>query len=165
METDIKSMEQSKLVKFGIFAVVLLIVFLLGLVPMWLKARTGAAEHEVTKKLLVKSELKGLVTTAIVDSGRGEYESARQDVSNFFTRLQSDLDKGEESAYSKQQREKLKAIFGNRDAMITMLAQRDQASVQRLSDLHNLYRDAVGEKEVPAEKPLAENSNTSANTQ
>ena len=131
--------------RWGIYAFVLLVVFLLGLIPMWLQNREVSQELETTQKQLRKSEIKGLLTTAIVESKRGEYEPARKDTSDFFTRLNAEIDKGDESALTKEERGKLKTIFDNRDSTITMLAQRDQASVERLTDIYVNYQKAVGQ--------------------
>lgn len=160
METNGKSGAQKKLVKFGIFAIVLVVAFLLGLIPMWLSARTCAAEHAETKKLLQKEQISNLVTTAIVDSGRGEYESARQDASDFFTKLRAEIDKTEGGAYTKEQAEKLKTVFENRDALITMLAQRDQASLPRLTDVYLKYQNATGQAKPAAPDQGPANSNS-----
>ncbi|MGI8554774.1 MAG: hypothetical protein ACR2LT_00220 [Pyrinomonadaceae bacterium] len=139
----IKEKMQSSLTRWGIFGVILLVVFLLGFVPMWMQKRTVVDELAATQNQLRKSEIRGLLTTAIVESHRGEYEPARQDASEFFTRLRAEIDKGDSSALTKEERDKLGATFANRDATITMLAQRDQASVQRLTDIYENYRQAV----------------------
>ncbi len=136
--------KQSNLTRWGIYALILLVVFLLGLVPMWLQKRDVAQELAATQKKLSRSEIEGLLTTAIVESKRGEYEPARQETSDFFTRLRSEVDKNDESAFAESERGKLKPIFDNRDSTITMLAQRDQAAVERLTDIYVVYRQAVG---------------------
>ena len=148
---------QSNLTRWGIYALVLLIVFLLGLIPVWLQKRQVTQELEATHKQLRKTEIKGLLTTSIVESKRGEYEEARQNTSDFFTRLDAEINKGEESALTSEERGKLKTIFDNRDSTITMLAQRDQASVERLTDIYVLYQTAVGQKltALPSVSPTA----------
>lgn len=133
----------SNLRRWGIYALILLVVFLLGLIPMWWQKRQVSNELETTQKQLRKSEIKGLLTTAIVESKRGEYEPARKNTSDFFTRLNAEIDKGETSALTKEERGKLKTIFDNRDSTITMLAQRDQASTERLTDIYITYQQAV----------------------
>ncbi len=170
MESETKNAMQEKLVRWGIFAVVLVIVFLLGLVPMYLQKRAVADELAKTQGQLRKAEIRGLLTTAIVESNRGEYEPARQATSDFFTRLRSEIDKGDESALTKEERGKLTAIFDNRDATITMLAQRDQASVQRLTDIYENYQKGVGQILItaPAVSPTTATSPatpTNENTQ
>ena len=136
---------KGKLIKIGIIAVVLIIVFLAGFIPMWLKAGKEAAVHSNTTKTLTRSEIANLITTAIVEARRGEYESARQKMSDFYTRLDAQIQSGESSAYSGVQNEGLKAAFANRDMIITLLAQRDPASVERLNDIYLIYQKAVGE--------------------
>ncbi len=135
--------KSSNLTRWGIYALILLVVFLLGLVPMWLQKREVAQELETTQKQLRRAEIEGLLTTAIVESKRGEYEPARKDTSEFFTRLDAEIKKEDESALTKDERGKLSSIFNNRDGTITMLAQRDQASVERLTDIYVAYRKAV----------------------
>ena len=154
---------KSKLVKIGICAVVLIIVFLAGFIPMWMKANSEAANHSITTKTLTRSEIFNLIATAIVDARRGEYESARQKTSDFYTRLDAQIQSGESSAYSNVQNESLKAAFTNRDAIITLLAQRDPASVERLTDIYLIYRRAVGESVTQPSNQT--NTNSSTNTQ
>lgn len=147
--TKEKSKIQKFLTKFGVFAIILLIVFLLGLVPMWMSLRTANAEHEITKKELIKEQLVNSLTVGIIDARRGEYETARQDASDFFSKLRTEIEKENESAYSEGQINSLKSIFSERDAMITLLAQRDQASVEKLTEIYLKYQKAVG-NERPA---------------
>ncbi|MGI8884499.1 MAG: hypothetical protein ACR2IA_09685 [Pyrinomonadaceae bacterium] len=155
---------QKFITKFGIFAVVLVIVFLLGFIPMWMSLRTANAEHEVTKKELTKEQITNSLTTGIIDARRGEYEAARQEASDFYSKLRAEIEKEKDSAYSEGQIGNLKTIFDNRDAMITLLAQRDQASVERLTDIYLKYQQAVGNARPETEnKPVEaniENSNT-----
>ena len=133
-----------KLVKFAIIGVILLLVFLIGLVPMWLQKRDVAANLVTVEKQLHKTEIKGMLLQSIVEAKRGEYEAARQGASDFFTKLNAEIEKGEEGALTETEREKLKTVFANRDALITMLAQRDQASTERLTDIYVDYQNAMG---------------------
>ncbi len=146
-ENDSMTVEkpQSNLTRWGLYALILLMVFLIGFIPMWLQKKDVAQQLDATQKELRKSEIKGLLTTAIVESKRGEYEPARQDTSEFFTRLDAEIKKGEESALTSEERGKLKTIFDNRDSTITMLAQRDQASTERLTDIYVNYQAAFGQ--------------------
>lgn len=146
-ETDSTVAEKPKsgLTRWGVYALILLIVFLLGLVPMWMQKRQVSQELDTTQKQLHKSEIKALLTTAIVEAKRGEYEPARKATSDFFTRLNAEIEKGDESALTKEERDKLKSIFTNRDSTITMLAQRDQASTERLTDIYVNYQSGVGQ--------------------
>ncbi len=154
-ETDstVEGNMPNKWKQWSIYALILLIVFLLGFVPMWLQKREVSQNLDLTQKQLQKSEIKGLLTTAIVEARRGEYEPARKDTSDFYTRLRAELDKGETSAYSKEEQAKINSVFNNRDAMITMLAQRDQASVERLNDVYSNYQTATGQMQLPSASP------------
>ncbi|HLM56185.1 MAG TPA: hypothetical protein VK422_08630 [Pyrinomonadaceae bacterium] len=74
---------------------------------------------------------------------RGEYETARQTASDFFTALRTELDADDDSPFSPRQREAAGPLLDRRDAIITLLARSDPASAERLSDLYVSYRAAV----------------------
>lgn len=147
-ERDSIVVEEKKsgvLQKFGIYAAVLLVVFLLGFLPMWFQKREVSNQLTATQKQLERTEIRGLLMGAIVESRRGEYEPARAGTSEFFTRLRAEMDKNNDSAYSAEEREKLKNVYTDRDAIITMLAQRDQASAEKLTELYVIYQTAIGQ--------------------
>jgi hypothetical protein len=135
---------QGKLPGWAIWAVILLVVFLLGFVPMWLQYRSAVQTTEETQKMLRKSEVKNLLMTAIVEARNGEYETGRQNASEFFTNLDAEIKRADEGNLTADEREKLKPIFTNRDSIITMLAQRDPASPERLMDIYAVYKQALG---------------------
>jgi hypothetical protein len=123
-----------------IYAGVLLVVFLLGFVPMWLKARAAnsslaEAEHQLT---LVR--MQNNLASAVIDARRGDYEPARQAASQFFTSLNAEIDKGEASVFTQAQRASMQPLFAGRDEIITLLARSDPASADRLTDLYVSYR-------------------------
>lgn len=156
---------KEKLVRWGIFAIALILAFLVGFIPMWMKAGDYAAAHENTKKSLTRSEISNLIAKAIVDARRGEYETARQNTSEFYTRLNSEIEKAGDGAYVQLQTEKLKSVFTDRDAIITLLAQRDPAAVERLTDIYLIYRQAVGETIAQTADQTPTNINSSTNNQ
>ena len=123
-----------------IYAGVLLIVFLLGLVPMWLKARAANNRLAETERHLVLARTQNDLASAVIDARRAEYEPARQAVSQFFTTLQAEIAKGDSSSYTRAQGEKLQQLFAGRDELITLLARSDPASADRLADLFVAYR-------------------------
>lgn len=163
-DTEIRTEDgfKAKLIKLGIIAVVLIIVFLAGFIPMWLKANKEAEAHSNTTKMLTRSEISNLIAIAIVEARRGEYESARQKTSDFYTRLDAQIQSGASSAYSSVQNESLKAAFSNRDMIITLLAQRDPASVERLNDIYLIYQKAVGEPVSQTTNQTNTNSTTNS---
>lgn len=123
-----------------IYAGVLLAVFLLGFVPMWLKARNAGTRLAESERHLTLARMQNDLGGAVIDARRAEYEPARQAVSQFFTTLQAEVAKGDSSSYSRTQREQLPQLFGGRDELITLLARSDPASADRLADLFVAYR-------------------------
>ena len=121
--------------RYIIYAGVLLVVFLLGLIPMWLKARTAASSLAEAEHQLVLCKMQSDLASAVIDARRGDYEPARQAVSRFFTTLSADS-----SNYTEAQRNAMQQLFAGRDELITLLARNDPASADRLSDLFVAYR-------------------------
>ena len=87
--------------------------------------------------------MQSSLATAAIDARRGDYEPARQAVSQFFTSLRAEIDKGNNSIYTQAQREGMQPLFAGRDELITLLARSDPASADRLSDLFAAYRKIV----------------------
>lgn len=127
-----------------LFAAVLLVVFLAGLVPMWMTARTRTRERDAAQAALRISNLQNALANAAVDARRGEYEPARQAASDFFTNLRTEIERGSDSTFNEAQRNVLRRMFDTRDDTITLLARSDPASADRLVDLYNTYRRATG---------------------
>ena len=129
--------------RVGIYIAAALFIFLLGLVPMWLKARGAVAQRDAARRELRLSQTQVTLASAAIDARRGEYETARQTASDFFTALRTELDAGEDSPFSPRQREAAVPLLDRRDDIITLLARSDPASAERLADLYVSYRAAV----------------------
>jgi len=129
--------------RFIIYVGLLLVVFLLGFVPMWLKARATTASLADTERQLVLVRMQSNLASAVIDARRGDYEPARQEVSQFFTSLRAEVDKGDSSKFTQAQRAGIQSLFAGRDEIITLLARSDPASADRLSDLYVAYRSNV----------------------
>jgi hypothetical protein len=142
--TSGNSVWQNTRVKRSIlYAAVLLIVFLAGLVPMWLTSRTNARERDAAQASLRISSLQNTLANAAIDARRGDYEPARQAASEFFTNLRTEIERGDESVFAKAQRDSLRSLLDTRDDTITLLARSDPASADRLVDLYTKYRQAT----------------------
>ena len=126
--------------RFIIYAGVLLVIFLLGFVPMWLRARAASRSLVETEHQLIKVRMQSNLASAAIDARRGDYEPARQAVSQFFTSLRAEMDKGDTSNYTPAQRQGMQPLFAGRDELITLLARSDPASSDRLADLFVAYR-------------------------
>ena len=129
--------------RFIIYAAVLLVVFLAGLVPMWWTSRACVRDRDAAQASLRISNLQNSLANAAIDARRGEYEPARQAASDFFTNLGSEFARGRDSVFNEQQRNALHSIFDTRDDTITLLARSDPASADRLVDLYTKYRQAT----------------------
>jgi hypothetical protein len=123
-----------------IYAVLLLVVFLLGFVPMWLKSRECSSSLSDAEHQLNLARIQNALASAAIDARRGDYEPARQAASNFLTSLRAETDRKDESALSQAQRDGVQPLFTRRDEIITLLARSDPASADRLSDLYVSYR-------------------------
>jgi hypothetical protein len=126
--------------RFIIYACVLLVVFLLGFVPMWLKARAANSSLIETEHQLILVRMQSNLASAVIDARRGDYEPARQAASQFFITLRAEIDKGDTSNFTQAQRQGMQPLFAGRDEIITLLARSDPASADRLSDLYVAYR-------------------------
>jgi hypothetical protein len=125
--------------RIGIYAALMLVAFLLGFVPMWLKARESNSNLAATERTLALARMQNNLASAVIDARRAEYETARQAASQFYTSLQADIDKGDDSALSPAQRTAAQALFAGRDNIITQLARSDPASADGLSDVYVAY--------------------------
>lgn len=130
--------------RIGIYALVLLVVFLLGFIPMWLKARQCASGLAAAERQLSLARIQGQLASAVIDARRGDYEPARQVASQFFTSLREEADKGDGSVLTQAQKAGTQSLFTQRDEIITLLARGDPASADRLSDLYVSYRKLMG---------------------
>lgn len=129
--------------RLGVYAAILVIGVLLGLLPMWLRAHNIAKELEKTKVELSRSQMRSALSAAALDARRGEYEPARKAMSDFFTTLSSELDRGEDSALDQTQKDAVRPLLAQRDELITLLARSDPAAADRLSNLDATYRKAT----------------------
>ena len=130
--------------RFIIYGGVLLVVFLLGFVPMWLKARECGSSLAGAEQQLSLARMQNNLASAVIDARRGDYEPARQAASQFFTSLRAEIDKGDTSDFTQAQRAGVQPLLAGRDEIITLLARSDPASADRLSELYVAYRKAVG---------------------
>ncbi|MDQ3667452.1 MAG: hypothetical protein M3410_12915 [Acidobacteriota bacterium] len=133
----------SSIQRILIYAAVLLIVFLIGFVPMWLKARGNADDLATAQRQLSLAQLQNTLASATIDARRGEYEPARQAASDFFTSLRAEADKGTDSVLTDSQKPNIQSLFDGRDEVITLLARSDPAAADRLSDLYASYRKVM----------------------
>jgi len=127
-----------------IAAIVLVAVFLGGFAPMWMKLRDQTALRVKAERTLTLMRIVKDLGSAVIDARRGEYESARQETSAFFTAAGYEVDARGQSALSQQQRDALARLMSQRDELITLLARSDARAVDQLSSLYVEVRKIVG---------------------
>ncbi|HLL73481.1 MAG TPA: hypothetical protein VK363_18720 [Pyrinomonadaceae bacterium] len=130
--------------RIGLYAALMLIAFLVGFVPMWLKARESGNQLAETERTLGLAKLQNQIASAALDARKADYEPARQAASQFYTSLQADIAKGDASPLTPAQRQSAQALFAGRDEIITLLARSDPAAADRLSEVYAAYRKLVG---------------------
>lgn len=135
--------------RIAIFAGIVVVAFLLGLVPMGLRAWSRANERDVAQRQLRLCNLQLSLASAAISARKGEYELARQATSEFFTALHTQLEETSGSSdLTTTQRDALKPLLSDRDNLITLLARGDPASADRLSDLYGTYQKAMGKPQT-----------------
>jgi hypothetical protein len=145
------------------YAVVLLIGFALGFVPMWFKSRDSAlslseaasradqvriqntAAAAGAASQLDLAVLQNTLGSAVIDAQRGDYEAARLGASSFFTSLREQANKGEDSGLTQAQKDGVESLFDRRDETISLLARNDPAATERLSDLYVSFRELMAQ--------------------
>ena len=143
-ERETISQRANPLRRFAIYALIIVVVFMLGLVPMWLKARNHAKERDDAKRELRLSEMENDLSAAAINARRAEYEPARQATSRFFTSLGTQCDVSTEpSDLTRAQCDALRPVLDQRDELITLLARNDPASADRLTAVYVLHEKAM----------------------
>lgn len=147
-EAGVRRVEESRLSgtfsRVGIYVGIALVIFLIGFIPMWLRARENAGQRDAARRELRVSRMQNALASAAVDAARGEYEPARQSASDFFTALREEADlAGNESTLTAAQRDGLRPMLQQRDDLITLIARSDPAVAPRLLDMHAAFRKAV----------------------
>lgn len=130
-------MERKQLIGLGVL--VALVVFLIGFLPQWSRARQRGEELERTRAELHLARLEGRLGAALTEALRSNYEKSRQLMADFFSDLQTAMGQVEDP----RRREALTGILRQRDEIITLLSRAQPESTQRLMLLYTTYHAAV----------------------
>jgi hypothetical protein len=122
----------------------LIAVYLAGFIPTWLKLRDQTAQREKAEHALSITRIVKDLGSAAIDARRAEYEAARLAASAFFTAARFEIDAGDKSALTRQQRDALTPLLAPRDELITLLARSDPAAADRLVTLYVAVRKILG---------------------
>lgn len=135
--------------RIGLYAILMLVAFLIGLVPMWFVARGRAADRDAARRDLRVCRLQNNLSSAALDARRGEYERARVAASTFFTSLNEQVNTTSTSSdLTASQKETLRPLMNQRDDVITLLARSDPAAADRLSEIYTSLQKGI--ENVPA---------------
>jgi len=127
-----------------LFLAALIVVYLAGFIPTWLKLRDQTAQREKAEHALTLTRIVKDLGSATIDARRAQYEPARLEASAFLTAARYEIDVGDKSALTRQQRDALGPLLASRDELITLLARSDPAAADRLSTLYVAVRKIVG---------------------
>ena len=127
------------------YGALLVVAFMLGFVPMWLKSRASSSSLSGATRRLSLVTIQNTLASAVIDATRGDYEPARQAASSFFTSVRTETNRGNDSLLSQAQREGVQPLLAQGDDIITLLARSDPASADRLSDLYVSYRGIMSQ--------------------
>jgi hypothetical protein len=143
IDTD-RPMVRTASKRWLIWPALVVAAFLAGLLPMWYSRYYLSQEFDKAKVDLVRQQNLNSLSAAAVYARRGEYETARQNASKFFTDMQAEMDNAESKVLTPQDRMQLPQLLASRDDIITLLSRADPAAAERLSNLYVDYRAATG---------------------
>jgi hypothetical protein len=143
MSENWQSRTTHRLRRFILYVALLLLAFLVGFVPMWwLNSQCSSSLAEAERQSSL-ARMENSLASAAIHAQRGDYETARQAASDFFTSLRTETNKGVDSALSQAEITSLQPLVTRRDEIITLLARGDATSADQLSDLYVSYRTIV----------------------
>ncbi len=128
---------------FILYVARLLVAFLLGFVAMWLKSREHSSSLAEAERQTSLARMENSLASAAIYAQRGDYETARQAASDFFTALRTETTNGADSGLSQAEIAGLQSLLTRRDEIVTLLARGDTASTDLLSDLYVSCRTIV----------------------
>ena len=143
MSENWQSRTTHRIWRFILYVPLLLVAFLLGFVPMWLKSRECSSSLAEAKRQSSLARMENSLASAAIHAQRGDYETARQAASDFFTSLRTEFTSGVDSALSPAEIASLQPLLTRRDEIVTLLARGDATSADLLSDLYASYRTTV----------------------
>ena len=143
MSENWQSRTTHRIRRLVIYVALLLLAFLLGFVPMWIKSRECASRLAEAERQSSLARMENSLVSAAMDARRGDFETARVAASEFFTVLRAATSTDVDSALSQAQKEGARPLLAQRDQIITLLSRGDAASADLLSDLYVSYRELM----------------------
>jgi hypothetical protein len=145
---------EQKIAVTGVVATVL--AFAIGFLWQNMRARGIQDKLDTANVELTFARLENKLAAATIEADRGNYEIARQLSSEFFTGLQTDLDRAPETRQAE-----LRRILTQRDVIITAASRSDPQTGSLLAQLYSTYRVAFGSAPVSPQAAPAPPETTS----
>jgi hypothetical protein len=145
---------EQKIAVTGVVATVL--AFAIGYFWQNMRARGIQNELDTANVELTFERLENKLAAATIEADRGNYEIARQLSSEFFTGLQTDLDRAPDARQAE-----LRRILTQRDIVITAASRSDPQTGSLLAQLYSTYRVAFGDAPVSPQAAPAPAETTS----
>ena len=121
-------------------AVALVVVFLLGFVPQYLRANRLADQLRQARQESAGSDLRDLIGLAYVQANQKNYGLAADSVSRFFNRAREVGSQTQDTSRQKA----MEGILSLRDKVTAGLAKGDPASIADLQELFMKTQQATG---------------------
>ena len=125
--------------RVALYATIAAGFFLLGFLPMWVKATRAVEQRDAAQRGVRLAQLQNTLAAAVIDVQRGHYEPARQLTSDFYTNLRRHVDVEKGSLFTPMQREGLSSLLAERDQLISLLARSDPEVTDRLVNVYSTY--------------------------
>jgi hypothetical protein len=121
-------------------AAVVVVVFLAGFLPQYLKANRLEKELLQSRSEVAGGELRDLIALAYVQANQKNFGLAAETASRFFTRAREAAGQVQDAG----QRKAVEDLLASRDRITAELAKADPASINDLQSLFLQTRSATG---------------------
>lgn len=123
------------------YGICVLAGLLIGLIPTGASLIRTRGERDALQRQLQVANLELNLSSAAVMARHGDYATARDAASRFFSDATLALDSGAQTLTA-EQRTYLQSALAERDALITLLARSDPAGAERSTTMYVAYRAA-----------------------
>ena len=125
--------------RIALYATLSIGFFLLGFVPTSLKTSRAIEQRDAAQRGVRLAQLQNTLAAAVIDVQRGQYEPARQLISDFYTNLRRQVDGDNGSLFTPAQHEGVRYLLAERDELISLLARSDPAAADRVFNVYSNY--------------------------
>jgi hypothetical protein len=128
-------------------ALAAIVGFLIGFGWQYVSARSLGKRLDTTSRELRLARLEGMLSGAVIEAQRGQYDRARQQASAFYTQAQRSVTAAKASAGRNATltgpEETLRQVLQRRDSTVTLLSRNDTGATSALAAQLAAYRSAL----------------------